>query len=387
MRRWIRPRAIALMTIVAVIALAVDSDAASAATPIAGIAWTFIDDKQFDADLGHGCINLAGVGWQPGSTPYMYTTFPGSEPAAGNWSQADGSVAASGYALRFDAGPTKFQENGRTFKVTAPGLQLAHGRVYLTGRIVPTKSLAISLPPRVRLAVIAHPKIQFGPGHSGKKTVPNTFLFGLTGKATIAPALARALAGARCKGKFVVGPTNHLQAGAALGEIIAQLQPSAATGIGGTITIGGGVSLSDSSGNSVQMTAGDGATLVDGSLHYTFPPTAQTHLGCELGQNCVPDRLLGLPGTVTLSDNGRSTVLANLTISYTRAAQRELVPTVTATLDGSPVTVAADVAADPGDPHPPLTNDFVARVGAALGTQVVGDFGDINAQFTTTAPV
>ena len=55
---------------------------------------------------------------------------------------------------------------------------------------------------------------------------------------------------------------------------------------------------------------------------------------------------------------------------------------VSGTLDGAPVTIAAD----PDNPNT-LTDDFTARVGAALGTTVGGTIGEIEPRFTATGPL
>jgi hypothetical protein len=369
---------------VALVLLA-STGSASAATPIAGIAWQFSANKQLFIDLDQNCINLTGIDWPEGGGPFTYSTFPGSESASGTWSDGAGSVAAAKEALRFDAGPAS-AGGGRTFKLSAVGLQLAGGRAYLTARIAPAKTLGVAQPPRVRVAVIEHPKIQSGPGHSGKTTVANSFVIGFTGKATIAPALAKALARAKCRGQFAPrnGSARGFRAGAPFGRIIAQLQPSAATGLGGTIQ--GGLAMGDEQGNNVAITAADGATVGgNGSLTWALPADARTTLHCDLGTHCTPSDHLALPGSITMSYNGRSTVLADLMVSYAPPAGGvgSPIPTVTGTLDGSPVTVATSTT----QPTPPLTDEFLARVGSALGRQVVGQLGTISAEFTQTGPV
>ena len=65
-----------------------------------------------------------------------------------------------------------------------------------------------------------------------------------------------------------------------------------------------------------------------------------------------------------LSYAGRATVLSGVVATY---APYDDVPTVMSTLDGAPVTIY-DPAADA-----PTPEDFLARVGAALGTTVIGE--------------
>jgi hypothetical protein len=109
------------------------------------------------------------------------------------------------------------------------------------------------------------------------------------------------------------------------------------------------------------------------------PPTAAL-LVCEFGHDCRPARgaAIALGGQLTLSHAGRAAVLSSLVATY---APDDETPTVTALLDGAPVTVY-----DPGS-TPPTPDDFLARVSAALGTSVIGELGRVRPTFTSTGPL
>jgi hypothetical protein len=89
-----------------------------------------------------------------------------------------------------------------------------------------------------------------------------------------------------------------------------------------------------------------------------------------------------LPGRLT-EGCVHTTVLAGLTVTYVTSSDNVPGTVVTGTLDGAPVTVAGD----PDLPHN-LSDDFVARVNAALGGGVeLGTIGDIEPRFTATGPL
>jgi hypothetical protein len=267
------------------------------------------------------------------------------------------------------------------------GLQFSRGRLYLTGEIRRTRSLAAATRRRQRLAVIARPKLLAGNQRDRGKAVPDTFLFAVQGDAKITTPLADALRRARCSGRFARG--RPLRPGARLGQMTTQLLPTAAKGLGGTVDLVGGLQLhTDVEDVDVTVTPSGGATIVqtdasDYVLRYPLPAGTATPLTCRLAGGCFPSSGgFALPGQLALSLNGQTTILAGLTVSY-RPADPAPATVVTGTLDGVPVTLAND----PDNPHT-LTDDFVARVSAALGGGVaLGTIGDIDPHFTPTGPL
>jgi hypothetical protein len=361
--------------------------AGAAGTPIGAIRWVLALDRHLSLPLSDGCLLLDGADWHAaGSTRAgvrFFSTGVGAELAGGAWSPATGagSLTARGDALLFNAIPSG-RDTGKPFKLSKVGLELADGRVYLTGQIRRIKPLAAAAPARQRLAVIAHPKLLSGPMHDkGKPPIPDTFLFAVQGRATITKALATALRRAQCTTRFA--RAHRVRAGAALGEITAQLLPTAATGLAGTVDVVGGLSLSGDDGSDVAVVASGGPTRVtvdrNPSLRFPLASGTAAPLVCDFGVRCVPARGAALPlaGQLTLSYGGRSTVVAGLVATYAPYAD---VPTVTGMVDGAPVTVA-----DPNVSGAP--DDFLARVGGALGTTVFGELGHVRVHFTATGPV
>jgi hypothetical protein len=379
---------------VAAVAAACAQPAAAAGTPVGGLRWVLAMDKRLPARLSLGCVQAYGLAWresgQSKTRELFYATPSGNERAKGTWTPAakTGSVAGTGDAILFDSLAPK-RTRGRPFKLANMGLQFVRGRLYLTGEIRRAKSLAAAARPRRRLAVIARPRLLAGTQReTGKPPVPNTFLFAVQGDAKITKPLADALRRARCSGRFARG--RPLRAGARLGQITTQLLPLAATGLGGTVDLVGGLQLhTDLEDVDVTVTPSGGPTVVqtrvsDYVLRYTLPPGTATPLTCNLAGGCFPSGgSFALPGQLALSLNGQTTVLAGLTVSYVPSGDRVPTTVVTGTLDGVPVTVAND----PDNPHT-LNDDFVARVSAALGGGVaLGTIGDVDVSFTATGPV
>lgn len=354
--------------------------------------WVLAMDRRLPERLSLGCVQVFGLAWresgQSKAREPLYGTPSGYERAGGTWTPAakTGSVAATSEAILFDSLAPK-RTRGRPFKLANMGLQFSRGRLYLTGQIRRAKSLAAAAAPRRRLALIARPKLLAGPQRENGKPVPDTFLFAVQGDAKITKPLADALRRARCSGRFARG--RPLRRGARLGQITTQLLPTAASGLGGTVDLVGGLQLhTDLEDVDVSVTPTGGATIVqtdasDYVLRYPLPAGTATPLTCRLGDTCFPSSGgFSLPGQLALSLNGQTTILAGLTVSYVPAdpAPRTV---VTGTLDGVPVTLASD----PDNPHT-LDDDFVARVSAALGGGVaLGTIGDVDPHFTSTGAV
>jgi hypothetical protein len=345
-------------------------------------------DRGLPPRLSQGCVLIGGADWHAEGTTKareaVYGTGVGAELAAGEWAPAaaTGSVASKGDALAFNALP-QGKRTGRPFKLAALGLELSQGRVYLTGQIRRIKALAAATAPRRRLAVIAHPKLLSGPFRDkGKPPVADSFIFAVHGRATMTKVLADALNRARCRTDAAA--RRRVRAGAALGEITAQLLPGAATGLGGTADIEGGLELLAEDGTDVAVTPTGGPTRVtiDRAPSFRFPLAAgaAAPLVCKYGAACRPARGAAVPlaGQLVLTYAGRSAVLSDLVATY---APYDDVPTVTGTLDGAPVTIY-DPAADT-----PTPEDFLARASAALGTTVIGELGHVRAHFTATGPL
>ncbi len=363
--------------------------AAAAPTPIGAIGWDLVLDKGTTLSLRDGCITLGAADWRPeGRTKagaVVYGTAGAAEGAAGAWDSAAGagSATANGDALRFDAITPGATAGRKPFKLSRLGLELAGGRVYLSGQIRRVKALAAATPARTRLAVISHPKLLSGPLRTNAgKPIGDTFIFAVQGRATMTRAFAAAIRRARCATRFA--RRHLLRDGAAFGVLTAQLLSSAATGLGGRVDIDGGLDLLADDGSEITVAAGGGATSVtmgdSVALRLPIAPPTAAPLVCEFGSRCrpAPGAAIALGGQLTLAYGGRATVLSSLVATY---APDDETPTVTALLDGAPVTVY-----DPGA-TPSTPDDFLARVSAALGTSVIGELGRVRPTFTATGPL
>jgi hypothetical protein len=379
------------VTLLTVAALAASGavPAAAAPTPICAIAWDLVLDKATGLSLRDGCITLGAADWRPeGRTKagaFVYGTGASAERAAGAWDSAAGagSATASGDALRFDAITPGANAGRKPFELSKLGLELAGGRVYVSGQIRRVKVMAAAAPARTRLAVIAHPKLLSGPLRTDAgKPIADTFIFAVQGRATVTKAFAAAIRRARCATRFA--RRHPLHDGATLGVLTAQLLSSAATGLGGRVDIDRGLDLLADDGSQIPVAPSGGATsAVIGdtpTLRFPIAPPTAAPLICEFGGHCRPalGAAIALGGQLTLSYAGRATVLSSLVATY---APDEETPTVTARLDGVPVTVYDPAAT------PPTPDDFLARVSAALGTGVTGDLGRVRATFTSTGPL
>jgi hypothetical protein len=191
----------------------------------------------------------------------------------------------------------------------------------------------------------------------------------LQGNATLLPALARELTRIRCHGPHIV--TSHpIRAGASFGVVRAQLRPDAATGIGGVFELDG-FSADDDDGV-VTITPTAPARQAAKVIAFDLPADMRTALRCEASYNCAPvaGTQLALPGGFVLSQGGRSTTIAGLSATYSDDNGR-LVPLLSGTLDGTPVTM--------------FSQDFDDRVGAALGvTGLRSDVRAVGAHFIRT---
>ncbi len=295
------------------------------ATPVAGLHWEL------------ACAGAGKVEWH--------------DDASGTWNpgRRTGSVSARHRTALLD------------------GLRLSHGHVVLTGRARGAHHV---------LATVAHPTLRAGPLRAtGKPPAANTLRFTVDGEATITRRFATALDRAGC-------------AGARRARVAIQLLPSAGRGHAGTVDVGGGLHLATAQGGAdVDVAPGGGATRVTvqsgDALRFTLPAGTSTPLTCTLGAGCYPaSGGFTLPGRLALSFNGRTAILAGLTVTYTPTGGELPDTAITGTLDGAPVTIADD----PDNPNT-LTDDFLARVGAALGTAVGGTIGEIEPRFTSTGPL
>jgi hypothetical protein len=116
-----------------------------------------------------------------------------------------------------------------------------------------------------------------------------------------------------------------------------------------------------------------------------------THVGVELAgrRAYMTARLSPSPRQrrvgLVLRLGGRATTVANLAVAYAADARSDSFPsrTLSATIDGAPITFATATA---GEPDLDTTPAALAAVGAALGTPVQGGLFPGEPSFTTVGP-
>jgi hypothetical protein len=269
--------------------------------------------------------------------------------------------------------------HARPTYLNALGVALQGRKLFLTGRITHGRSL-IARAGRARLAVVSAAKRDDGTLQTLKgKPVPNTFSYIAEGKLRMLPALSRALERTRCKGRRNRG-SHRLKPGYVLGELTVGMRPDHASGLAGNVQFQPHVSTPDGDPVAVEP----GAGVAEGSRHVLTAPITSglpVPLACLEGDECVPSGgSLVLGGGFDLVFGGRRTSVAGITYSTTGASRDLLTQSITGTLDGAPVVIAGG--------RPPsfaLTDDFIARAGAALGTDITGEL-DMLPLLTRTGP-
>jgi hypothetical protein len=356
-------------------ALGLAAPAGAAPTAIAQVNWDLMmNSVGFGAKLYGDCLDAVGDDFRWGAfnakSPFRYTqVFEGvGMPVSGSFDPATKSVkiTGTGTALRFD----NFNAHSRAIRLGGFGLRGGGSSATLTGRIERTGTRFVRFGPAKSLMRLKRVTVQSGPFQRKGKDVPDTFVMALQGNATLLPALARELTRIRCRGPHIV--TSHPIRAMSFGVVRAQLRPDAATGIGGTFELDG-VAASDDDG-AVTVTSTAPAAQAGTVIRFGLPADLRTPLHCEASYGCAPPAgtQFALAGGFALSQGGRSTTVADLSVSYADA-NGQSVPRLTGTIDGAPVTI--------------FSQDFDDRVGSALGvTGLRSDVRAVGAHFTQTAP-
>jgi hypothetical protein len=268
------------------------------------------------------------------------------------------------------------------------GLVFKGGRVYITAQLHSART-RLSAVRRQRIAVIAHPSFNVGIGHSFSRRgtdlgiQPNSFVIGMRGKARITKAFLAATRRWRCHGRFANQQRAHLRPGEALGQVTVGFGALAATGLSGEFVIGRAGFEDNETGDPITLTATAPATKkrTAGETGLHFPmPGANTPLKCNLGAGCLPTGGgVSLEGGFTLAFNGHSTTITGLAVAWQVDSDAFLRQTLTGTVDGQPMTIAAGAG-------PSASEEFLARIGEALGTTVRDRLAGFEPQFTATGP-
>lgn len=330
-----------------------------------------IPQRGFAQRLSEDCLDPSKNGFVDFVTPRpAQHVFEGvGIRATGTFDPAtsSGSVTSDVPALRID----NFNAHSRAIVVGWFGLKTSGAGAIVTGRIQRTRTIFSRVGPRKPLLRIKRLGFQAGPFQRKGRDVPDTFVIGMSGRATILPALAREVTRIRCRGPHIV-TSRPIRAGTPFGTVQLQLRPDAAVGIGGTFD------LKNLRLRASTDTSDSAVTVTPSSLHADLPADLRTPLSCEASYACVPrvGTQFAIGAGFVLSFGDRSTTVADLVASYVESNGR-VVPTVTGTIDGSPVTVITTYGG---------SADFEDRVAAALGVITVrATAGEVAAHFAHTA--
>jgi hypothetical protein len=315
-------------------------------------------------------------------SPFRYTTVLEGVgvPVSGSFDAATrtGSIAGIGPAIRVD----NFNARSRAIRIGALGLKLSGGTATVTGRIERTRTIFSRFGPVKPLLRLRGITLESGPFQRKGKDLADTFVMALQGRATVLSTFARELTRIRCRGPHIV--TSHpIRAGTPFGAVRVQLRPDAATGIGGTVDIGGlqasGYDPDTDQDVTVTVTPTAPARQAGKAMRWDLPADLRTPLRCEASYNCVPaiGAQFALGGGFVLSLGARSTTVADLVVA-SEDSNGSPAPAVTGTLDGAPITVIRGVD---------TTSEFDERVSAALHIiDLRSSAAGVFAHFAKTAP-
>ena len=404
-----RPGAGALGSAVALLGLWAGSTSALAApTPIAA-ARILIDfegksgrnPNTLSFRLSGNCIDVSGLpGWSveydgiDGIWGSAYFDTAGSI----DYARRQGSITQKGGGLLFRTLVRERGDGRPSLKLTDIGVELAGSRAYMTGRLSRAAGRSAAAAKVRRVGLIRRPKLLSGPLHEAgkeKRDIADTFAIAVQGKVTLTKVFARELDRRRCR-EWASQGAGPVRAGRAIGRLTAQLQAAAATGLTGTVPIT--VNLMTTADDPVRVGVTDANGLPstpdeDGNPAITLPtaPGNLTALGCVIlssypGQACAPlGGAIALAGGVVLRLGDRTATVADIAIAYASDARSDSYPsrTLTATVDGAPVTLTTSLS---GSPYSSSTPAGLAAIGAALGAEVTGGLFPEPPTFTTVGP-
>jgi hypothetical protein len=399
-----RRRALGLAFVLPALCAAGPASALAAPTPIAAerILIDFKGKKGDDPDtlssrLAGNCIDVSALsGWS--------VDFDGID---GTWAStsldARGSIDAVSRRGSVTPKPRGsgllFRTFGRvkrpSLQLTKIGVELAGKRAYMTGRL--SRSSAQFTAAKVqRVGLIRRPKLLIDQLHDAetRQDIPNTFAIAVQGKVRITKVFARELERRRCHELASQG-AGPVRAGRAIGRLTAQFKAGAATGLVGSVPLradflttadGARVTVADINGVPIPADEGADATITLATAAGNLTPLDCIMLTDYPGQACAP-----LGGVVTLADGivlrlgDRSTTIAGISLAYAADARSDSFPsrTLSATIDGAPVTFGSSPAGRPGLTTTPQA---LAALGAALGTEVDGFLLPGDLTFTSVGP-
>jgi hypothetical protein len=370
------------------ISVLVASPAAAAPNSLTGLSWLLGLDRKLESHLTANCTFPDGLGWVYGGPPHAkqhgYGTVPPSaDPAKGTYDPGTrtGSAIGKGAAMIFDPVFASQGSGGHAFLLQDMGVTVSPHKVVLTGVIRPTRSRAAAKK-RERLAVISKPHFSAGPRPDVVgKPYSSSYRFVVTGRAKITRKLAAALSRARCSApRFAAHSKGNgpIKAGTVLGNVTVGLLPATATGLTGHAYLQSpGLRLENSDDLTRVAVTPTGSVVPEKIGHtrylrFDLAPGTRVPLTCDLGVSCVPSpgAVVPLAGGFTFALNGTTAALDGVAVGFDATPNQ----TITGTLNGAPVTVAADGG---------LTDDFLNQLEAALGAPLDGDISPVGTLFSS----
>ena len=376
--------------LLAALACALIAPAARATpVPIQAVRWELDTTDRHGTwvdNLGQSCVGIRPVDWSGASSRadyrkhiIRYVEFPpvGSSGSFDGVARG-GTVTENQVAFEFSRVVKPFT----AIDLENVGIEMTAGRAYLTGSFTKPKSY-ISAARRVRLAVIAHPKLLSGAELDRKhRPIANTFALAIQGSATIGPGLAAALNGFRCKRPVGVLRPRPIRTGASLGFLTLQMLPAGAAGVGGTVDLAGMQFQTDTGDNpAIRPVAPSTSVHVGGepALRMQLASDDRTALDCQFGTRCIPTAgamLRIADGGFTVALGGRSVTVDSLGAAY---GGEPIGAEVTASVNGQPMTIFSHGFE--------ATSDFLSALSSALGVTFTDGSVHFEPTFTSTAPL
>lgn len=362
------------------------SAAAQPTTPVSGVRWYIRVSPKLVEHLTDDCFT--GVWRYSGGRhePYALSNFPFFGDETGSWDPVNATLSVASKASE-NRGPhfmTDFAEQehiGHSWSIDQVGLEYRKGRAELSGVIHPAGRPYGSKARRQVFAVIPHASLTAGLGHrfvsplDDRGTVPNSLMVVVRGRAHVAPAFVAAAGRWRCRHNFANYKYNRVRRGEPLGTVSAEVAPSEARGLAGTLD-----SEIDFSSGAEEMTVTPIAPATKHGGGIRFPiATSNARLRCDVGFDCTPSGDgLTVAGGFTLGYHGRTVTVGDLAFSWAFDGTRDNAA-VTGTVDGQLMQIA--------DANLKITAAFLEHVRQAVGAEVVDGALDATTLFTQTGPL
>jgi hypothetical protein len=248
------------------------------------------------------------------------------------------------------------------------GVRIDGRRVFVTAIVSRTRGVPRG--GRKRIATIRGARIESGL----MDDVPSTNRTRVAGRLALLAPMARAIRRMPCRGRA----RRRIGPGYVAGTVGFEYRAERASGLEGAAEL---LVESATEGVSVQPTGG----AQPGGEGFTAPIASglPVPLVCFIGRDCYPSGAYTLGGGFDLVRGTARASVTDLVVRGSGTTVQDVVHTISASLNGSPVTIVDEAAPDgPAG----WSEDFTRRVSAILGVEASGRLG-VLARFTRTGPV